>query len=100
MVQKSEEGSLYYHALRLYDVPIIEKLATGWIKHFMSSHRVVLRFQTGKLMVSPQMHIMIENLLHSTLMYFREHFKMRFLMKVRLKTQMRRSFSLVFGVYW
>lgn len=60
MVQKSGEGSSYHHSLLVYGVPIMEKLTARWIKHFMSFHKIVLRCQTGKLMLSPSKRDFIE----------------------------------------
>lgn len=75
MLQKIVEDSLYHHSLRLYGISIMEKLTTPCIKNFMSFHRILLRFQTGKMMLSPQNRIMIEKSFAFHLFVFSRGFK-------------------------
>lgn len=59
LINSSETNSPFHHTVCQKGKPIIQCLTARWLQHFMSASRIVLRAQTGKLMVSPlkQAHI-------------------------------------------
>lgn len=52
MIIEAESGSLYHESVVYKGKPIAQYVKMRWVQHFMSVNRIVLRAQTGKLMVS------------------------------------------------
>lgn len=60
LIRDSDANALYHPSVVVYGKPLMEKVTARWIKHFMSRNKIVLRCQTGKLLVSPQKLLFIE----------------------------------------
>lgn len=60
LIQTADESSPYYRTLIVQARPIDSRITTRWVQHFMMSNRIVLRSQTGKLLVSPAKQLFID----------------------------------------
>ncbi|MEM7298840.1 MAG: hypothetical protein AAF391_11305, partial [Bacteroidota bacterium] len=60
LVMNAPDDSGYHHSVASRGSSIISKIAYRWIRHFMSANRIVLRCQTGKLLLSPSKQEFIE----------------------------------------
>lgn len=60
LIANEENGSPFHKTVRCAQRQIPTRVTPRWIQHFMACNRIVLRAQTGKLMMSSQKQIFIE----------------------------------------
>lgn len=60
LIRHAPEGSSFHQDVMDRGRRIQDLITYRWIQHFLSANRIVLRSQTGKLLVSPAQELLIE----------------------------------------
>lgn len=60
LIKEAPDGSEYHRSVQDKGKASLDLLTYRWIKNFMAANRIVLRAQTGKLLVSPAKELLIE----------------------------------------